>query len=417
MRRLPPDARRILVAQALRAFAYGFGAVLLGATLKDRGFSSGEVGLVLASVVAGTVLTSVAIGRYGDRIGRRRCYVVLYLALAGTGMVFALSDQLALLVAVALTGSLSTEVVESGPFTSLEQAMLATDLHGRERIRGFSTYNAVASAAGSLGALAAGIPSLARDLVSGFPSDERCFLVFVPVALAGAAVGQRLSRAVEAGQAGPASPEPSSGLGPSRPVVTRLAALFAVDSFGGGFVVQAFIAYWLSVRFDASVGTLGVTFFAVGALQTISFLVAARLAERFGLLRTMVFTHLPSNLLLAFIPLAPDLPTAIALLLARTALSQIDVPTRQAYVMALVTPEERTTAAAYTNTARYVVRPIGPLLAGVTQSVALGLPFVLAGAIKSAYDVVLWRWFSRVRLPDETHRATPSLATPAEEER
>ena len=185
----------------------------------------------------------------------------------------------------------------------------------------------------------------------------------------------------------------------------RLATLFAVDSFGGGFVVQSFIAYWFAAQFDASTGVLGVIFFVVGVLQTASFLAAARLAERYGLLRTMVFTHLPSNALLVAIPFAPSLLGAALLLFGRTALAQMDVPTRQAYVMALVDADERTPAAAVTNTARYVVRPAGPALAGVSQAIAFGLPFFLAGTIKSAYDVVLWRWFRTVPLPEEPARS------------
>jgi MFS family permease len=404
---LPSDARRILWAQALRAFAYGFGAVLLGSTLDRRGFSSGQVGLVLAAVVAGTVVSSIAVGRWGDRFGRRRAYVVLYLALALTGVVFAFSDQVWALIAVALTGALSTEVVESGAFTSLEQSMLATDLAGRERIRGFGVYNAVATAAGSVGALAAGGPELLRRVWPGTPIDERFFLVFVPVALAGAAVACTLSRRVEADLGRTETPV-RTGLRRSRPAVLRLAALFAVDSFGGGFVVQSFVAYWFTVQFDASIGVLGIVFFSVGVLQTASFLIAPRLAERFGLLRTMVFTHLPSNALLAVIPLAPNLAVATALLLSRSLLGPMDVPTRQAYVMALVDPDERTQAAAWTNTARYVVRPAGPALAGVSQAVAFGLPFVLAGSIKALYDIVLWRWFRSVPVPDEL---TPEPST------
>src|SRR6266536_1350899 len=186
----------------------------------------------------------------------------------------------------------------------------------------------------------------------------------------------------------------------SRPAVLRLAGLFAVDALGGGFVVQAFIAYWLAARFGASAATLGLVFFGVGLLQTGSFLVATRLAERIGLLATMVFTHLPSNLLLAAIAFAPSLPVAVGLLFARQALSQMDVPTRQAYVMALVDPAERTAAAAWTNTARYLARPAGPALAGVAGQLALGAPFVVAGAVKAAYDLVLWAWFHRVELPD-----------------
>jgi len=402
------DSRRVLWAQALRAFAYGLGAVVLGGTLKARGFSSVEAGVVLAAVVAGTVVASLGVARFGDRLGRRRCYVGLYLALGVTGVAFALSDDLWLLVAVALAGALSTEVVESGPFTSLEQAMLATDLDGRRLVRGFGVYNAVATTGGSLGALAAAGLRPLRHAWAGAPSDQHALLLFVPVAAAGALVALGLSPGVEAHRSRPSvsgavapargSPPP---LGRSRPSVVRLAALFAADSFGGGFVVQAFVAYWLSVRFHASVSTLGLTFFAMGILQTASFLAAPRLAERFGLLPTMVFTHLPSNLLLAAVAVAPDLGVAIGLLLARTALSQMDVPTRQAYVMTLVDAPERTAAAAYTNTVRYLVRPPGPALAGALQSVALGAPFVVAGAIKCGYDVALWRWFRRVRLPEE----------------
>jgi len=191
------------------------------------------------------------------------------------------------------------------------------------------------------------------------------------------------------------------GLDRSRPAVIRLAALFATDAFGGGFVVQSFIAYWFAARFHASIGMLGVVFFAIGILQTLSFLAATALAERFGLLPTMVFTHLPSNLLLAAIGFAPNLAVALALLVTRSALSSMDVPTRQAYVMGLVEPEERTAAAGYTNTARYVARPLGPVLAGAGQGLFVGLPFVLAGGIKAGYDLALWRWFRTVELPDD----------------
>jgi len=393
--RVGVDARLIFAAQAARAFCYGLGAVLLGATLDQRGFSTGGAGVLLGAVLAGTVLASLVVGRFGDTWGRRRCYRTLYLALGLTGVAFAYADTLWLLVPVALTGALSTEVVESGPFTSLEQTMLASDLAGRARLRGFGTYNAVATAAGSLGALAAGGLGPLRDVWSGAPADERAFLLFVPVALAGAVLAGRLSSAVEA-ETAPDGRREHRVLQRSRPQVLRLSALFATDAFGGGFVVQSFIAYWLTVRFGATVGSLGVVFFTVGLLQTASMLAAPRLAERHGLLATMVFTHLPSNVLLAALAFAPNFGVAVAVLLARVALSQMDVPTRQAYVMALVDPAERTAAAAYTNTARYLVRPVGPALAGASQTISLGAPFLIAGVIKGAYDLVLWRWFRTV---------------------
>ena len=346
-RRLSGDSRRVLAAQALRAFAYGLGAVLLGTTLEQLRLSPTKAGLVLAAVVGGAVTASFVIARHGDRWGRRRTYRGLYLLLAATGIVFAFAQQWWVLAVVALGGALSTEVVESGPFTSIEQAMLATDLARNELARGFSLYNAVAAAAGSLGALAAGLPALARDAWDGAPTDQRWFLAMVPAAIAGAAVARSLSVAVE-----PAPTKVPEGgrlgaLGPSRPVVLRLAGLFAVDSFAGGFSVSAFIAYWFALRFDTPTPTLGLVFAVVGVLQTLSFLAAGRLADRYGLLATMVATHLPSNLLLVALAFAPSFEVAVVLLLARVALSQMDVPTRQAYVMALVSPAERTAAAAY----------------------------------------------------------------------
>lgn len=355
---------------------------------------------MLGAVVAGAILASLAVARWSDQFGRRRTYVALYLLLALAGAVFALSSDVVVLVLVALTGALSTDIIDNGPFTSLEQAMLATELAGTERIRGFGLYNAVAAAAGSIGALASGGPALLRRVHPGLPADQRFFLLFVPVALAGAVVAGRLTGGVEAARIPGAGPERRTPLGRSRPTVVRLAALFAMDSFGGGFVVQAFIAYWFEVRFHASVGTMGLVFFAIGLLQTVSFLASTRLAERFGLLSTMVFSHLPSNVMLGLIAIAPNLGLALALLLGLSLLSKMDVPTRQAYVMALVDPEERTAAAGYTNTARYVVRPVGPVLAGAGQTVFLGMPFLVAALVKASYDLVLWRWFRRVELPD-----------------
>ncbi len=392
-----------MLAQGLRAFAYGFGALLIGTTLRARGLSSAAIGGVLAAMVAGTILSSLATGRFADRLGRRRCYAGLFLALALAGALFALSASVAVLVVVALSGTLSTDIVDNGPFTTLEQAMLATDLAGRERVRGFGLYNAVAAGAGSLGALAAGGPAALRRYLPAIPSDQHLFLLFVPVALAGALVASTLSAQVEPHGATRAA---RGRLGSSRPAVVRLSALFATDAFGGGLVVPAFIAYWFSERFHTPLSTLGVVFFGVGLLQVISFFAATALARRFGLLATMVFSHLPSNALLAAIAFAPNAPAAIALLLARALLSQMDVPTRQAYVMALVSPAERTAAAAYTNSARYSARPLGPLLAGLSQSLFMGLPFLVAGTVKGAYDLALWRWFRSVPLPGE--RAEPA---------
>ena len=415
MKDLSRDTRLVLAGQAVRAFAYGLGAILLGRTLALLHLGGIRIGLVLAATVAGTAFASVMVARHGDRFGRRRSYALLYVLLAGTGVVFAVADVAWPLMLAGLIGALSTEVIESGPFTSLEQAMLATDLSGRRRVHGFGIYNAVAALAGSLGALAAALPEQARAVWTAAPPDQRWFLLFVPVGLVGALLASRLSPAVEA-ETGP--DVAASGLTRSRGTVTRLSALFAVDSFAGGIAVSAFIAYWLTSHFHASATTLAFTFAVLGLVQTASFLVAPWLADRIGLLNTMVFTHLPSDVLLAAVAFAPTLQVAIALLVARTALSQMDVPTRQAYVMALVDPEERTAAAAYTGTARYVSRPFGPPVAAAAQTIAVGLPFLLSGAIKAGYDITLWVWFRRVPLPQsETAPGTGPVppTQPAEE--
>src|SRR6266511_3706779 len=393
---------------AARAGAGVTGTGPAGSVLDIRWILAAQVGLVLAAVVAGTVGASLAVGVLADRLGRRRTYLALYGALATTGVVYAATDWWPVLATVALLGVLSTEVVESGPFTTVEQAMLASTLTDpKPLVAGFGRYNAVAAAAGSLGALAAAGPSLLRRWLPAAPADQRYFLALGAVALLGGYAATRLSAQVEADPR-PRRPEPAP-VGRPAPVVWRLAGLFAVDSFAGGFVVQAYLVYWLQHRYAASTAVTGILMFAVGLLQTASFLAAPRIAHRVGLLPTMVFSHLPSNLLLAALAFAPNLATAVGLLLARTALSQMDVPTRQAYVMGLVPPAQRTRAAALTNTARYLTRPAGAALVGPTQLLAPGLPFVLAGAIKTGYDLTLWTWFRRVPLPQPT--TEPAAAT------
>jgi len=362
--------------------------VLVGVTLARRGLSSFEVGGVAAALLAGIALASVLVARYADRLGRRRTYAGLLVVMAGAGTVFALSGSLPALLVAALTGTVSTDVVESGPFTSLEQAMLPRAAADTAPARLFATYNTIATATGSLGALAAGGPTLLHT------GSARWLLAFPLVAALALPLALGISPAVEE----PAAPGERPRLHRSLPTVRQLAALFALDSFGGGFVPQTLIAFLLAKRYGASAETIGAVFFGIGVLQAISFQLAGRLAGRIGLVRTMVFTHLPSNLLLAAIVLAPNLETAIALLLARHLLSQMDVPARQALVITVVEPDERTAAAAYTNAARYATRPLGSLLSGAVAGASLGAPFAIAGALKTAYDLVLYALFGR-RLP------------------
>jgi predicted MFS family arabinose efflux permease len=375
--------------------------VLIGASLEASGYSSAKVGLVLTSILAGFAVMSIAVGTRGDRLGRRRLYVGLLLLMGVSGSVFALTQWLPALIVAALTGTVSVEANESGPVTSLEQAMIPhAEPDTSLRNRAFARYNAVAFLAGSIGALAAGGPDFFRRYFPALPASNRFMLAYPAIGVVAAVLATRLSPNVEDGEAlttGKRFP-----LIRSKNRVAALSGLFAIDSFGGGLVVNAFLVFWLQRKYGASTELLGLVFFFVGLLQAGSSLAAGRLADRIGLLNTMVFTHLPSNVLLMLVPFMPNLGSAIAMLLARFAISQMDVPARQAFVVAVVEPSERTAAAAYTNTARYLVRPAGPALGGVLmQNVALSAPFVAAGSLKIVYDFAILAAFRRVK-PDSS---------------
>jgi MFS family permease len=391
---LTTDARLVIAGQGIRAAGYGFTAVLLGALLAARGYGTVAVGVLLTALIAGTALASLAVGAMADRIGRRRCYGLFFGGMAVAGLVVALGAPLWVLLIVAITGTLSTDVIDNGPATTLEQAMLAAEDAGTAAVYG--RYNMVGAAAGALGALAVTLPGLVHGKSAG-PSAW-LFAVLVPVGLAGVVIATRLSPAVEAPKAtSPGRRRPGLRLVRSNAVVRKMAGLFAVDAGASGLVTTGFLAYYFSERYDVSVAALGWLFFAVSVVQAISVAIAPLLARRFGLVATMVGTHLPSNVLLASVALAPTFAVAAVLLLARTTLSQMDVPARQALVMTVVKPEERTGAAAVTNAARYTVRPIGPLLAGLAQQIALGAPLVIAGAVKAGYDGALWLWARGLR--------------------
>jgi MFS family permease len=387
------DVRLIFLVQAVRAFLYGFSSILIGASLAASGLDATAVGAIFTAMLLGMAISSLAVGRWGEALGRRRTYVALLALMGVAGAVFALTGSLPILVLAALTGTLSTDANESGPITTLEQSMLAST-PPRERSRVYGRYNAVAYLAGAIGALAAGGPSALRDVLPALPPDQRWLLVVPAGAVVCLVLGLRLSRSVEVSDAAPGQ----RGLQRSRVAVRRLAGLFAVDAFAGGFIVGSFIVFWFGRQFGADAELMGLVFFGVGLLQAASSIAAGWLGERIGLLNTMVFSHLPSNVLLMLIPLAPSLTLAIALLLARSVLSQMDVPARQAYVASLVDPAERTAAAGYTNAARHLVRPFGPAMASLSMGMAAGLPFIVAGALKAVYDIALYVTFRRVRL-------------------
>jgi MFS family permease len=390
------DVRLIFSVQAIRAFLYGFSSILIGASLAAAGLDAVAAGAVFTAMLLGMAISSLAIGRWGEAIGRRRSYIGLLAIMGIAGTVFALTGFVPALILAALTGTLSTDPNESGPITTVEQAMLAS-APAAERSRVYGRYNAVAYLAGAFGALAAGGPSALRDVLPALPTDQR-WLLLMPV---GAAACVILARRLSSGVEVEAVPANARGLRRSRRIVRRLAALFALDAFAGGFIVQSFIVYWFGRQYGADADLMGLVFFGVGLLQAGSSVAAGWLGARIGLLNTMVFTHLPSNVLLALIAFAPSLGIAIGLLLARSVLSQMDVPARQAYVAALVDPAERTAAAGYTNAARHVVRPAGPALASVSIAMGAGLPFLVAGGLKAVYDLAVYFAFRRVPLEDD----------------
>jgi MFS family permease len=391
---LSADLRRILGIQAVRAFLYGFGAVILGATLAARGASDIAVGVLGAAILAGMAISAITVGILGDRWGRRRTYGGLLLLMGIVGAAYAATDKLWILILLALLGVLSTDANENGPLTTLEQAMIG-QAPAETRLRVFGRYNAVAYLSGAFGALLAGGPAFVHRYWTGTPTGRAWFLLF-PI---GAGICVWLASGLSAGLETEVA-RTRIPLERSRTTVTKLSSLFAVDAFAGGFVVTVIIVFWFSRKFDASPELMSAVIFAAGLLQAGSSVIAPRIAARAGMLNTMVFTHLPSNILLILVPFMPTLGSAIAVLLGRFALSQMDVPTRQAYIAAMVDPSERTAAAAATNSARYVARPAGPIIGTALMRVAFGAPWVVAGAIKCGYDVALWRVFSKVPLPE-----------------
>jgi len=399
---LPRDIRIILTIQGLRAFAYGFASVLLGVVLASAKLSDLQVGAVLTAMLAGMAVTSVAVGRWGERVGRRRLYGSLLVLMGVAGSVFAITRWFPALLLAALSGTLSPDPNESGPITSLEQAMIGS-VRASRRVRAFGRYNAVAFAAGSAGSLAAGFPALLRRAIPGVPSNQWWLLLFPLIGIVCRLLAGRLSPAVEVGPMPGTMPGTRAPLVRSRSTVRKLALLFAIDSFGGGFITQTFLVFWFGRALGASTGVLAEVFFVTGLLQAGSSMLASPIAARIGLLNTMVFSHLPSNLLLMAVPLARSLPVAVAIVMGRFAISQMAVPARQAYVVAMVDPEERVAAAAYTNTARYLTRPVAPSVGGALMShVGLGSPFFAAGGLKIVYDILIYFQFRKVPDPGRT---------------
>lgn len=399
--KLSDEGRLLLAGRALRSFGFGWLSVVLALYLEARGFTALEIGAVFTATMVEDAVLSVVLSTIAARVGPARLMAMTAPLIALGGLLLATADSHWLLVLGAVLGTISPNGQEAGPFAPLEQALLPGTVRSGPLVRAFGWYNVLAFLPSALGAASAGgvVGFAIRNGVPEIEAQRGLLLVYAAIGVALTVVYARLARA--GASVGLVSPTPLGALGlhRSRRAVLELAGLQSLDAFGGGFIMQSLLAYWFHHRFGAGPEALGALFFGTSLLSALSFLVAARVAERVGLLNTMVFTHLPSNLLLVGVPFMPSFETAASLLLLRHVLSQMDVPTRQAFTMALVAPEERPAASGLTASARALAQAGAPLLTGLLlTSAASPAPFLLAGGIKSVYDLTLFFRF-RSRRP------------------
>ena len=393
------DARRVLVARGLRAFGDGFVALLVPIYLYELGFSALAIGAIVTSTLIGTAFLTLWVGMVANRHSRRRLLLAAAVLMAATGAGFAFITAFWPLILIAFVGTMNPTSGDASIFLPLEQTALTQTIEPQRRTALFARYSVIGSLAGAIGVLAASLPDLAAAW-TGYSRTTAMQSMFVLYALLGVVslmLYRPLSAAVEAPDEAPHRP-----LQQSKRLVYGLAALFGMDSFGTGFLVQSLLALWLYQSFQISVTTAASILFWSGICSAISYFVAVPIADRIGLINTMVFTHLPSNILLILIPFAPDLTIAIALLLARSALSQMDVPTRASYVMAVVAPEERPAAASITAVPKTFAWAAGSLISGYLLTLStFGWPLLIGGVVKGAYDILLLVKFQKVRPPEE----------------
>lgn len=397
MRRSDP-VTSIYVARALRDFGDGFVAVLLPVYLTRMGLGPFEIGVVATVSLLGSALTTLVIGLYGTRFDQRILLIAASALMVTTGLAFATSNAYAIVLLIAFVGTINPSAGSVSIFVPLEHSLLARATADAKRTSMFARYSLIGAMAAAVGALASGSPDLLAALgVSETMAVKAMFVVYAMLGLAGGLAYARIPP-----DPTPHHEKPIAALGPSRRVVYKLAALFSIDSFAGGFAVQSLVALWLFSKFDLSLAAAGLFFFWSGVLAAFSFPVAAWLSSRIGLVNTMVYTHIPSSLCLIAAALSPRLDIALGLLLVRAALSQMDVPTRSSYVMAVVTPAERPAAASMTLVPRSLAAVVSPVIAGALFAAGhTAMPLIICGAVKIAYDIALLWIFRDVKPPEE----------------
>ena len=400
------DITLLFLTRIIRLFCYGFLSVILALYLVEVGLRETQIGLLFTLTLAGDAAISLLLTTSADRFGRRRTLILGALLMLGAGVIFLLTNNIVILMAAAIIGVISPSGNEIGPFLSIEQASLTQLIPDKRRTQVFAWYALAGSFATAAGALIVGW--LTQGLrAGGMPANDAYRVVLAGYALGGLILTLLfllLTTAVEVTPSAESASAPRTlGLHKSRNVVFKLSALFALDAFAGALLVQSLMVFWFSVKFNTEPGILGTIFFGANILAGFSALLASRIAARFGLINTMVFTHIPSNILLMLVPLMPTLPLAILTLLLRFSISQMDVPTRQSYTMAVVAPDERSAASGVTTIARSVGAAISPSLSGVFLSIPalFSVPFFLSGGLKIVYDILLYRSFKTMKPPEE----------------
>jgi MFS family permease len=393
----PPDIKRVLWARSLRAFGDGYVAILLPLHFSRLGYDALAVGIVSTASLLGSALLTLSMGLVAHQMPRRRALLGAALLMAATGLGFAGIENFWPLLLIAFIGTLNPSGGDVSVFLPLEHTVIAHVVADQDRTAVFARYSFVGAFSGALGALSIGTVDWLAPYMAPASVITLLFALYGVLGVLTFVLYYGLSPRAEAGIDSPSAP-----LGPSRAMVYRLAALFSADAFGGGLVVNSLLALWLSDRFGVSISTIGTIFFVTSLCSAVSYFAAVPLARRYGLVNTMVFTHLPSNVFLILTAFAPTIWIAFGLLIARALLSQMDVPTRSSYVMAVVRPEERPATASVTAVPRSLASAVAPLLSGWLLTVTpFGWPLVLAGAIKAAYDIALLRRFSKVKPPEE----------------
>jgi predicted MFS family arabinose efflux permease len=401
-RHVEQDVRRFLWVRALRAFGDGYVSLLLPVYLLALGLSPFDVGVITTATLLGSGALTLLVGLHAYRFRYRTLLLAATALMTATGLGFAAVTQFWPLLVVAFVGTLNPSSGDVSIFLPLEQSVLARIVSDGRRTAVFARYSLVGALVGAAGALFAGLPEWLASAfgVSMQSAIQGMFVLYALIGAASALIYRRLPAALATEAEAPAAP-----LRQSRRIVYILAALFSLDAFGGGFIVQSMLALWLFEKFQLSTAVAGTIFFWTGVFTAFSYLVAVRIAKRIGLINTMVFTHLPSSLLLLLMPFVPDLDWVIVLLLLRSALSQMDVPTRGSYVMAVVSPGERAAAASITSVPRSLASATSPLLAGYLLGLSsFGWPLAIAGAVKIIYDLLLLATCRKVRPPEETIR-------------